>query len=302
VKAPLLRWLTAPDLARISRLLLLAKGVVEGISGGLHRSHHIGSSIEFKEHRPYVAGDETRSIDWKLFGKTDRLYIRQYEDETSLRCTIALDQSGSMKYAGSRSSGVSKHEFAVQLAACLAYLLVKQQDAVGLITFDSKIRSAIPPRSRPNHLQSLFETLAASQPGRETDLSLVLQALLNQCKRRGMVFLLSDCFGDVMPILKSLALLKSNRQEIVIFQILDDDEIDFPFQSRTQFRSMELDGHQILMDAASLRSTYLKNLREFQNAWQQGCRQNRIDFVTVRTSDSYSSVLANYLVSRRGRA
>lgn len=302
MKAPLLRWLTAPDLTRIASLQLLAKGVVEGVSGGLHRSHHIGSSIEFKEHRPYVPGDETRSIDWKLFGKTDRLYIRQYEDETSLRCTIALDQSGSMRYAGSRSGGVSKHEFAVRLAACIAYMLVNQQDAVGLATFDSMIRSTIPPRSRPNHLQSIFETLAASKPGKETELSLVLQTLLNHCKRRGMVFLLSDGFGDVPSIMKSLSLLQSNRQEIVVFQILDDDEIDFPFQSRTQFRSLETESHQVLVDPASLRSTYLQNLREFQDAWQQGCRQNRIDFISVRTSESFSSVLANYVASRRGRA
>lgn len=302
MKAPLWRWLTAPDLSRIASLQLLAKGVVEGVSGGLHRSHHIGSSIEFKEHRPYVPGDETRSIDWKLFGKTDRLYIRQYEDETSLRCTIALDQSGSMKYSGTRSGGVSKHEYAVRLAACIAYMLVNQQDAVGLATFDSQIRKAIPPRSRPNHLQSLFEVLAASQPGQETDLSLVLQSLLNHCKRRGLVFLLSDCFGDVNAILQSLKLLKSNRQEIVVFQILDDDELDFPFASRTQFRSLELESHQVLADPANLRATYLENLRVFQNAWQQGCLQNRIDFVSVRTSDAFSSVLANYVASRRGRA
>ncbi len=302
MKVPLLRWLSAPDLARVSRLHLLAKGVVEGVSGGLHRSHHIGSSIEFKEHRPYVPGDETRSIDWKLFGKTDRLYIRQFEDETSLRCTIAVDQSGSMKYCGSRSAGISKHEFAIRLAACLAYMFINQQDAVGLITFDTNIRSSLPPRSRPNHLQSLFEILAASKPGNETELSVVVHALLNHCRRRGLVFLLTDCFGDVPSILKSLALLKRNRQEIVVVQILDDDEIDFPFQTRTQFRSMERDSHQILVDPVALRSSYLENLRALQSAWQQGCRENQIDFVSVRTSESYSSVLANYVASRRGQA
>jgi uncharacterized protein (DUF58 family) len=302
VKVPLLRWLTPPDLSRIASLQLLAKGVVEGISGGLHRSHHIGASIEFKEHRPYVAGDETRSIDWKLFGKTDRLFIRQFEDETSLRSTVVLDQSGSMRYAGTRSGGVTKHEFAIRLAACLAYLLVNQKDAVGVATFDTKIRTVIPPRSRPNHLQSLFEVLAASKPGNETDAGLVLQSLLNHCKRRGVVFLLSDCFGDVASILKALALLRSNRQEVVVFQILDDDEIDFPFQTRTQFRSIELDGHQVLVDPASLRSTYLENLRKFQSEWQLGCRHNRIDFVSIRTSESFSSVLANYVSWRRGGA
>ena len=302
MKTPLLRWLTAPDLARVSQLQLLAKGVVEGVSGGLHRSHHIGSSIEFKEHRPYVPGDETRSIDWKLFGKTDRLYIRQFEDETSLRCMIAVDQSGSMKYAGTRSGGVSKHEFAVRLAACLAYMLMNQQDAVGLATFDTQIRSTIPPRNRPNHLQSLLETLSTSSPGQETDLSLVLQLLLNHCKRRGLVFLLTDGFGDVAAIHKSLGLLKTNHQEIVVFQILDDDETDFPFQSSTQFRSLEIESESVLVDAASLRATYLENFGAFQHSWLQGCLQNHIEFVPVRTSESIGNVLANYMAKRRGRA
>ena len=302
MNAPLLRWLSAPDLSRVSQLQLLAKGVVEGVSGGLHRSHHVGSSIEFKEHRPYVPGDETRSIDWKLFGKTDRLYIRQYEDETNLRCTIVIDQSGSMRYSGSRSNGLSKHEFAVRLAACLSYMLVNQQDAVGLATFDSKIRTYIPPRSRPNHLQTLFEAMANSKPGNETDLSVVLQSLLSHCKRRGLVFIISDCFGDAQAVVKSLALLRSNYQEIVVFQIWDDDEIDFPFQTRTMFRSLEMDSDQVLVDPTSLRSIYLENLREFQRDLQQGCLKNRVDLVSVCTSESYSLVLSNYIAMRRNRA
>lgn len=301
MKAPLLRWLSAPDLSRVSGLQLLAKGVVEGVSGGLHRSHHIGSSIVFKEHRPYVPGDETRSIDWKLFGKTDRLYIRQYEDETNLRCTIAIDQSGSMKYSGSRSNGISKHDFAVRLAACLSYMLVNQQDAVGLATFDSKIRKYIPPRSRPNHLQTLFEAMAESQPSNESDLSVVLQDLLNRCKRRGLVFIISDCFGDPGAIVKSLALLRSNYQEVVVFQIWDDDELDFPFQSRTMFRSLELESNQVLVDPSGLRSTYLEKLRLFREVIQQGCLQNRVDLIFVATSQSYSVVLSNYIAMRRNR-
>ena len=301
MKAPLLRWLSAPDLSRVSGLQLLAKGVVEGVSGGLHCSHHIGSSIVFKEHRPYVPGDETRSIDWKLFGKTDRLYIRQYEDETNLRCTIAIDQSGSMKYSGSRSNGISKHDFAVRLAACLSYMLVNQQDAVGLATFDSKIRKYIPPRSRPNHLQTLFEAMAESQPSNESDLSVVLQDLLNRCKRRGLVFIISDCFGDPGAIVKSLALLRSNYQEVVVFQIWDDDELDFPFQSRTMFRSLELESNQVLVDPSGLRSTYLENLRLFREVIQQGCLQNRVDLISVATSQSHSVVLSNYIAMRRNR-
>ena len=265
----------------------------------MHRSHHIGASIEFKEHRPYVPGDETRNIDWKLFGKTDRLYIRQYEDETNLRCTIALDQSGSMRYSGSRSKGLTKHEFAIRLAASLAYLLINQQDAVGLAMFDSSIRKYIPPRSRPNHLQTIFQSIAESAPGNETDLGIVLQGLLRQCRRRGLVILISDCFGEAETIVKSLALLRSNFQEIVVFQIMDDDEVDFPFQSRTMFRSLELGTNQILVDPAQLRANYLKNLETYQSVLQQGCAQNRVDLISVRTSESHSAVLSNYIVRRR---
>ena len=298
MKASLLRWLSPQDLSRVSRLQLFAKGVVEGVSGGLHRSHHIGASIEFKEHRPYVPGDETRNIDWKLFGKTDRLYIRQYEDETNLRSMIVLDQSGSMRYSGSRASGMTKHEFGVRLAASLAYLLINQQDAVGLATFDSSIRTYIPPRSRPNHLQLLFQAMADSTPGSETDLSIVLQGLLRQCKRRGLVILISDCFGDPAAIVRSLSLLRSNYQEIVVFQIWDDDELDFPFQSRTMFRSLELASHEMIVDPAQLRAIYLENLAQFQRELQLGCSQNRIDLISVRTTESYSAVLSSYLARR----
>ena len=278
---------------------LFAKGVVEGLSGGMHRSHHIGASIEFKEHRPYVHGDETRNIDWKLFGKTDRLYIRQYEDETNLRSTIALDQSGSMRYSGSRSAGLSKHAFAVRLAASIAYLLINQQDAVGLATFDSKIQSYIPPKSRPNHLQLLFREMENSKPGSETDLAVVLQGLLHQCKRRGLIILISDCFGDPDSIIRSLALLRANYQEIVVFQVLDDDEVDFPFQARTLFRSLESASNEIIVDPVQLRSIYLANFQRNQLAMQQGASRNRIDWIPVRTSESHSEVLSSYLASRR---
>ena len=299
MRVPFLKWLTPLDLTRVSNLQLFAKGVVEGVSGGIHRSHLLGASIQFKEHRAYVPGDETKNIDWKLFGKTDRLYIRQYEDETNLRSVIALDQSGSMKYAGSRSKGLSKHEFAVRLAASLAYLLINQQDAVGLATFDSRIRTFIPPRSRPNHLQVLFQAMEDSKPSQETDLGSVLQGLLTQCRRRGLLFLISDCFGDVDSIVNSLGMLRSNQQEIVVFQIWDDDELDFPFQSRTMFRSLENEANQLLVDPIQLARTYKDNLARFQTDLLDGCSKQRIDLIPVRSSDSHSQILSSYLARRR---
>lgn len=298
MKVPFLKWLTPLDLSRVANLQLFAKGIVEGVSGGIHRSHLLGASIQFKEHRPYVPGDETKNIDWKLFGKTDRLYIRQYEDETNLRCVIALDQSGSMKYSGSRSQGVSKHEFAKRLAASLAYLLINQQDAVGLATFDSQLRTFVPPRSRPMHLQVLFQTMQDSQPGGETGLGQVLQSLLTHCRRRGLLFLLSDCFGDVDSIVQSLGMLRSHHQEIVIFQIWDDDELEFPFQSRTNFRSLENESHQLQIDPAQTARIYQENLKRFQTELQSGCSRQRIELIPVRTSDSHSQILSSYLARR----
>lgn len=302
MKIPFLQWLSPTDLSRVSQLQMLARGVVEGLSGGLHRSRHVGASIEFKEHRPYVRGDEIRSIDWKLFGKTDRLYIRQYEDETNLRCTIAIDESGSMRYCGSRANGLTKHEYAIRLAACISYMLVAQQDAVGVATFNTAIDKYIPPRNRPSHLQILLETLGASVPQSETDVGLSVQSLVQLCKRRGMVILISDCFGDAESILKSLALLRSNYQEVVVFQILDDDEVDFPFHNRTMFRSLEQKEAEQLVDPDQLRSTYLKNLQEFQEAFRYGCAKNGVDLITARTSQSFSSLLSDYIARRRSIA
>ena len=298
---PLFRWLRPNDIAKVSALQLLAKDVVEGVTCGIHRSKHIGASIDFKEHRPYVHGDEVRSIDWKLFGKTDRLYIRQYEDETNLRATLAVDQSGSMNYVGSRANQLSKHDYAIRLASCLAYLLISQQDSIGLATFDTSIRATIPPKSRPNHLRLILESLAASKCQNETDLGAVLHQLLSVCRKRGLLFLISDGFGKTESLFKSLSMLRANNQEIVFFQILDDDEIDFPFQNRTMFRSLEARDQQQLVDPLSLRRNYLNNFQIHQDAIQAACRQNRIDWIPVRTSESFSAVLATYL-SHRGQA
>ena len=298
---PLFRWLRPTDIEKVSVLQLLARDAVEGATGGIHRSRHVGASVDFKEHRPYVHGDEIRSIDWKLFGKTDRLYIRQYEDETSVRAMLVVDQSGSMNYSGTRSRELTKHDYAIRLASCLAYLLVSQQDSVGLVTFDTAIRKHIPPRSRPNHLRLVLETLAGAECRGETELGTVLHQLLSLCRKRGIVMVLSDCFGNVSELFKSLSMLRANNQEVLLFQIIDDDEVDFPFQNRTLFRSFELKEQQLLVDPVSLRESYLRKFAMHQESIQSGCKQNRIDWIPVRTSEAFSSVLANY-IARRGQA
>ncbi|HAD59260.1 MAG TPA: DUF58 domain-containing protein, partial [Planctomycetaceae bacterium] len=169
--------LSSGDITKFANLQVIARQVVEGFCSGLHRSPHKGFSVEFKEHRQYVAGDDIRNIDWKLFGKTDRLYIREFEEETNVRVTILLDSSGSMGYTGSRSNGQSKHDYAVHTAACLAYLMLQQQDSVGLVTFDTAVRKHIPPRARPKHLQAIISELKQQKPGNETELGGVFQQM-----------------------------------------------------------------------------------------------------------------------------
>lgn len=291
--------LSAQDIGKFTNLQVLAREVVEGFCTGLHRSPHKGFSVEFKEHRQYVPGDEIRKIDWKLYGKTDRLFIREYEEETNLRATILLDSSGSMKYAGSRSGGLSKHDFAVRTAACLSYLLLQQQDSVGLVTFDTRVRSYVPPRARPKHLHAIIDQLGKTQPGSETSLGDVFQEMVSRIQRRGLVIIISDLFGDVEHLLKALAHFRHARHEMLIFQIWDPDELDFPFRQWTQFASLETVGREHLVDPAQIRQAYLEKLELFRDQLNKGCSRHRINLVPMRTDQPYSDVLAAYLGMRR---
>ncbi len=286
-------------MSKLANLQVLARQVVEGFCSGLHRSPHKGFSVEFKEHRQYVRGDEIRSIDWKVFGKTDRLYIREYEEETNLRCTILLDQSGSMGYCGSRAAAVSKHDYAVRIAACLAYLMLQQQDSVGLVSFDKKVRRYIPPRSRATHLRAILDELSHSTPRHETELGRVFHELVPKIHRRGLLIILSDLFGDVEELLKSLAHFRHAKHEIIIFQIWDPDELNFPFRQWTRFESLETPGNRRLVDPAHLRNAYLENLRLFREKLTAGCYRHRIDLVPMTTDRPYADAIASYLAMRR---
>lgn len=291
--------LSAGDVSRLSGLQLLAKQVVEGFASGLHRSPHKGFSVEFREHRPYVPGDDLRTIDWKLFGKTDRLYIREYEEETNVRCTLLVDCSGSMGYRGTRSDGLSKHDYAVRTAACLSWLMLQQQDSVGLVTFDTAIRRYIPPRARPRHLKHIMTELAAQQPGAETSLADVFHQIASRIQRRGLVMILSDLFGDVDQLMKALAHFRHARHEVIIFQIWDPDELDFPFRQWTQFASLENSAQRHLVDPAQLRKAYLQKLQEYRDQLTRGCSRNRIALVPLVTSQPAADALAAWLAIRR---
>lgn len=293
--------LSSGDIAKFSNLQVLARGVVEGFCSGLHRSPHKGFSVEFKEHRSYVPGDDIRTIDWKLFGKTDRLYIREYEEETNLRCTILLDSSGSMAYSGSRSNGTTKHDYAVRTAACLAYLMLQQQDSVGLVTFDRKVRRYIPPRARPNHLQVIVNELKAQKPQFETELGDVFHEMVVKMHRRGLLIIISDLFADVDQLMKSLAQFRHANHEIIVFQIWDPDELDFPFRQWTQFASLEVAANRHLVDPAQIRRAYLEKLAQFRDQLAKGCNRHRISLVPMTTDQPHADSLAAYLALRRGR-
>ncbi len=292
-------FLAPRDLQRISNLQVFARQVVEGFCTGLHRSPHKGFSVEFKQHRQYVPGDEIRHIDWRVFGRSDRYYIREYEEETNLRTTLLLDRSGSMAYG--REGSTTKLEYATKLAACLAYLMLQQSDGVGLVTFDTAIRRYIPPRSRISHLRVLIDELEKSKPGGETELGDVFHDLVPKLHRRGLLVVLSDCFGDVNTLLKALAHFRHAHHEILVFQIWDRDELEFPFKSWTQFECLERDGIKHLLDPVMLREAYLANLEKFRDELTRGCRRHKIDLVPFCTDQPYAEALAAYLSRRMAR-
>lgn len=290
--------ISSDDRDKVAALQWYAKSVMEGLNVGMHRSPHKGVSVEFKEHRPYVRGDEVRTIDWKLFGKTDRFYIRQFEEETNLRVTLLVDQSGSMKYAGSRVLGLSKHQFAVRLAASLAYLFTGQHDAVGVATFDTKLRTYVPPRSRPAHLYQLMVQLATAECGGETQLAPVIETLAAKIGRRSVVFLISDGFDKAGSLLRSLQRLRQAPNEVVFLQVWHPDELDFPFSTRTQFRSLENPTHERIVDPYNFRAQYQRNLERFRAELEEGCKQSRISLVPCTTTESHVAILARFLQQR----
>ena len=292
-------FLTPADLRKISNLQVLARVVVDGFCTGLHRSPQKGYSVEFKQHRQYVPGDEIRHIDWRVFGKTDRFYVREFEEETNLRATLLLDASGSMAY-GADERG--KLTYATRLAACLAYLMLQQQDSVGLVTFDTRVRRYIPPRANVGHLQHLTGELQAATPGGETELAEIFHELVPRLHRRGLLIILSDCFGDVPRLLSALAHLRHARHEVLIFQIWHRDELEFPFDYRTRFDCLEVQGSRQFIDPSHFRAVYEANLENFRNELTQGCRRHRIDLVPLVTDQPYAEALSRYLTLRMGRA
>jgi uncharacterized protein (DUF58 family) len=289
-------YLDPRTLASIQGLELRARRIVEGYVSGVHHSPYRGFSIEFAEHREYVPGDDLRYVDWKVFGKTDKVYLKQFETETNLICQLVLDTSESMRYQ-SAAAPLSKLEYAKCVAASLAYLVLQQQDSVGLATFDSQLRTVVRPSSNASHLKQLLHVMEESVAQRKTATGAIFHDLAERLKKRGIVVILSDLFDDVAATLAGLKHLRHRRHEVIVLHILDPAELEFPFDRVTLFKGLE-QLPDVLTEPRSLRKAYLQEFGRFTRSLEHGCRNQRIDYVPMRTDHSLERALASYLASR----
>ena len=300
-----LRFIDPEILSRISGMELRARTVVEGFLSGLHRSPYRGFSIEFAEYRQYTPGDDPRHIDWKVFGRTDRFYVKQYEDETNLQGILLFDLSGSM--AGTRGKNiagarVSKFDYARFVAASLAYFIFQQRDAIGMVAFDDEIRLDIPSKFRPGHLYNLLAELESLEPGTGRQMNVEwIHRTAETMHRRGMVILISDFFCELEPLRSALEHLRFRGHDVIAFQIVDDFEMNFDFTRLTRFEGLE--GESIALGLPQdMRENYLKNLQAHLEALSSFCGMNRVDYTLLRTSQPLDFALHAYLAARGKKA
>lgn len=279
-------------LAGISNLYLRARWVVEGMMSGLHRSRAKGFSVEFEEHREYSPGDEIRRIDWKALGKFDRYFIKEYEDETNLRAYLLLDASASMDYA---SDGITKFDYACTLTASLAYLILKQQDAAGLVTFSSRVESFIPPRAKRDYLTQILHALENRGPGGETRVGAILEDIAGQVKRRGLIVLISDLLDEPADILKGLRHFRFKGNDVIVFHVVDPAELDLPFDGNILFEDLEAASLQVITDPRAIRSAYQQVVQDFIKEMRKQCHDNAIDYQLISTATPLDRALASYL-------
>lgn len=289
------RYLDPAVLARFGLSPLVAKQVVEGFINGLHRSPFHGFSVEFADHREYVPGDDLKYIDWMLYARTDHYYIKRYEEETNLRAHILLDGSGSMAYG---TGALTKWDYACFLSICLGYMMIKQQDAVGLTIFGEKPELMVPPRSRGTQLRQFMQTMIRHEPHGQTSLGESLYATARNLKRRGLVVLISDLIDDPDESIRAIRLLGSHKHEVVVFHVQDHTEWEFDFQGPTLFRDMET-GEELEVDPASVREGYLQQQRELESHYRRRLTEVGIDYHPVSTREPYDTALSAYLSRRR---
>jgi len=281
-------------LTRISNLEMRAKLVVEGFITGLHKSPFHGFSVEFSQHRPYNPGDSLKFIDWKVFGRTDRFYIKQYEEETNLKAYILLDISNSMEYS---SAGISKLLYAKYLSSALAYMMLMQRDAVGLTIFDDKIQKLLPPRSAYSYLQPILMEIDKSKGGSDTNISHVLHKMAERIRRRGLIILISDLLDNPEEVISGLRHFRHNHHEVLVFHVLDPQEIQFDFKGDVIFEDLE-STEKIRTFPWFIKKEYQEKMQEFISYYRSTCRENRIDYQLIETDLSLDKALMEYLVKR----
>ncbi len=287
--------LTDPEtLARISRLELRARDVVEGVISGMHKSPHKGYSVEFAQHRNYSKGDEIRHIDWKVFARSDRLYVKQYEEETNLKAYLLVDGSESMKY---KSGALSKLEYASILAAAISTLLLQQRDSVGLAVFNEGVKTFLPASGTPTHLREMIRQLENIQTAPKTNIASTFHDIAERIKRRSLIIVMSDLFDDPEEIKKGIQHFRHRKHEVALFHTVDRDELTFPFKETCIFEGMELEG-ELPAEPNALRKEYLRLFEAFVSSLKRGCRDMGMDYVQFPTDRSPGQALAQYLSVR----
>ncbi len=285
-----------PDIvSRLSGLEIKARLVVEGFIAGLHRSPYHGFSVEFAEHRQYMPGDPLKNIDWKVYSRTDRFFVKEFEEETNLKAYLLLDISGSMGY---HSNGISKLEYSSYLCAALSYLMLQQRDSVGLVVFDQKIQKYIPPKSAATHLHVLLSQLDKIQASQTTNVSSALHEMAERIKRRGLIILISDLFDYPEKIMSGLKHFRHRKHEVIVFHILDPRERDFSFPSEAIFKDIETQ-EEILTSPWQIQKDYQSKLQEWIEKYRLESRESSIDYVLLDTSVPFDEALFAYLSKRQ---
>jgi uncharacterized protein (DUF58 family) len=290
--------LSPESLQQIKRLDLRARMVVRGFLQGLHSSPFQGFSVQFSEHRRYNRGDDPKLIDWLVYAKTDKYYVKRFEAETNLTGYLMMDLSASMGFTESQT--MTKFEYATCLAASLTYLMTMQQDPVGLITFDEKVHAALPARSRRGHLGDVMAQLSRLKPKGSTDLAASITQVAAMLKQHSLVMIFSDLLNDPQQVISAIAKLRYGGNDVIVFHVMDEAEVNFPYEGPVQFEDAE-SGESITVDASGLRADYLQQLEEFRSTYREGLNNLRVDYVPLDTSMPFDRALTEYLLQRQSR-
>ncbi|MDB3940078.1 DUF58 domain-containing protein [Verrucomicrobiales bacterium] len=289
----------------IGRLEFLARNAKEGTINGRHTSPHKGFSVEFAEHRQYVAGDDLRNLDWRVYGKSDRYYIKQFIEETNMRVTLLVDASGSMNYSGDAATSLggkenlSKFEYARYLAAALSYLLIRQQDAVGLVTFAEEVETYLRPAAKPSQVRTILEELSQTEPSDDTRCADTFHQIAEQIPSRGLVIVISDLFDDAEAIKNALHHFRFKNHELVVFHLMAEEEITFPFERFDDFKCLEVEGRRLNIDPSTIRASYLDRVSAHLKAIELACGQMEADYVPINTKTPVPEALFTYFSQRK---